>query len=306
MVSVAHAYAKRLLDLFRARRYDLVWIYQEAMPYLPDHWLLRLLRLRFVHDIDDAYYLKHIRSPNLFLRHWVARKWHYYARNARVVFAGSEALVQFSTRCGSSRVFFAPTVVSTEQFVPRVSERPLEAPIRIGWIGSPTTAQYLKPIARALSEVQSRTGAEIIVIGAGEGFSLEGCRLTLREWSLDHEVQMIQEFDVGIMPLPDDEWSRAKCGFKLVQYMACGLPSVASPVGANREIIRKEIDGLWATNEAEWIDALLRLARDSMLRSKLGQEARRRAVSHYSAERWAPLLVQALTERAVDKSAANQ
>lgn len=294
----------RLKWLVSARKYDCVWIYQEVLPYLPDHWILKLLGIRFVHDVDDAYYLKHSRSKNLFFRYVVSRKWKFYAKNAIATFAGSPALEEYFRSFGAKNVVTAPTVVSTNQYLPN-TEIPTRSRPVVGWIGSPTTAPFLKTVSRALSDFQKKTGAEIVVIGAAEGFTLEGCSIRPLRWSKNDEIAMIQSFDIGIMPLPDDEWSRAKCGFKLIQYMACGIPSIASPVGANLDIIRDGVDGLFAATQDEWLQALIRLAEDPEIRRKMAESARERAVAHYSLETWAPKLAGELLNR-VDKSATRK
>jgi glycosyltransferase involved in cell wall biosynthesis len=120
--------------------------------------------------------------------------------------------------------------------------------------------------------------------------------VTVRPWSAATEIEDVADFDVGLMPLPDDPWSRGKCGFKALLYMSLGVPPVVSPVGVNPEIVSDGASGLLAGAESEWVEAVARLAADPALRERLGAAAREAVVERYSGQRWAPRFLEVLTE----------
>ncbi len=153
----------------------------------------------------------------------------------------------------------------------------------MGWIGGPSTCENLNPIADVLSGLER---AQVRIVGADpDRVAVEGAEH--RPWSLASEVVDLQSFTVGLMPLPKDEWSRGKCALKAIQYMACGVPCVATPYGAVRDIIKHEQNGLFADSPAEWKNALERL-RDPSLRARLGEAARETVETRYSLASAAP------------------
>ena len=176
-----------------------------------------------------------------------------------------------------------PTVVDTETFVPdprRNTRSPAGAPI-VGWIGSPTTP----PTCSRFSRRCRRWRAAI------PGVNVENVR-----WTLENEVALFNTCDAGIYPMPDDEWAGGKCGFKAIQFMACGVPVVASAVGVNREIVQDGVNGFLATSPAEWVEKLSRLIADPALRRTLGDAGRRTVEARYSLRATAPRLVSAVLE----------
>lgn len=286
--------ARRLADLSRAGDAAAVLLNYEAFPYLPALYE-RLLALRapVVFDIDDAIFHRYDLSP--VLRPFLGGKTARVAGLARVAIAGNEYLAA-NLRSRQRDVRVIPTVVDTELYAP--SARKGEGPAVIGWIGSPSTAGYLGAVFPVLRELAGERRARVVIVGAGragERFAGEG--VELRDWAEEREVADVQGFDVGIMPLPDDPWSRGKCGFKLIQYMACGKPVVASPVGVNADIVAPGT-GLLAGGGEEWKAALERLISCSQLRAELGAAARERAVKEYSLRRWSAEFVGAVAKAA--------
>ena len=157
------------------------------------------------------------------------------------------------------------------------NQRPL---FTIGWIGSPSTARYLRDIAPALAQVCWDGRARVRLVGSGP-VDLPGVPVDVVAWREETEVDEIRGFDAGIMPLPDEPWARGKCGFKLIQYMACGLPVVASPVGVNAEIVEDGGNGFLARDAGEWVAALARLMGDAALGGRLGKAGRRKVEARY-------------------------
>src|SRR5262249_4834882 len=146
-----------------------------------------------------------------------------------------------------------PTVVDTHRYQVDRSRRDTGT-FTIGWIGSPSTAPYLQRIVEPLALLGREAPTRLIVIGAPRP-AVPGVEVIQRQWREDEEITSINEFDVGVMPLPDEPWARGKCAFKLIQYMACGVPAVASPVGANLDVVAQET-GFLAADADEWVSAL--------------------------------------------------
>jgi glycosyltransferase involved in cell wall biosynthesis len=169
-------------------------------------------------------------------------------------------------------------------------------PVTIGWIGSRSTVDQLRTVLPAIEALnRSRTRARLILVGVG-GLDYEADWLEERGWSLETEAGDLASFDIGIMPMPDTDWTRGKCGYKLLQYFSAGVPAVASPVGINRRIVGEERErGLLATTDREWSNALEELVADHSARAEMGLAARRFVEREYSYERWAPELAAMLS-----------
>jgi glycosyltransferase involved in cell wall biosynthesis len=214
-------------------------------------------------------------------------------KGAAVVTCGNALLRDHAARfCQCTLV--VPTVVDTEHWRPAVplAERPI-----IGWIGSPSTWANMRPLLPLLERLHRETGVRVRAIGAGaeaEADRVDG--LDLIEWSEDSEIAAVRSMSIGIMPLLDRPFERGKSGFKLIQYMACGLPVMASPVGVNSSIVEEGRNGFLASSEQEWESGLRRLIADPALRRQLGAEGRKRAVKDYSLASQAPKLVSLFRE----------
>ena len=301
--SYAAAFARRLRAVLSARRYDLVWLYCEAFPYLPDWFegMLRAMGVPYVYELDDAFFHQYDAHPNPLVRRLLGDKIRHVIRGARGVIAGNAYLAEYA-RAVQPNVWVVPTVVDTDRYVPVVSE-PGARPFTVGWIGSPSTAPYLREVHGALRRFCATSGARVVAVGAGD-LVLDGVPLVHRRWSEATEVAEIQGFDVGIMPLPDTPWARGKCAFKLVQYMACGVPVVASPVGMNASLVSHGFDGFHARDEDAWVSALAALRDDVTLRARMGAAGRRTIERGYSLAVTAPRLAGILRE-GTDPAASN-
>ena len=281
------AYALRLRALLRAGRYDLAWIEKEALPWWPA-WLERLL-LRQVPcalDFDDAVFHTYDRHRSALVRRLLGRRVDAGMRAARVVVAGNGYLAARARDAGAPRVAQVPTVVDLRHYP--AATPPGDAPVpagppRIAWIGSPSTVHYLRRVAAPLRALARERAFRLRVIGGGR-VDLPGVDVESVAWSRDAEAQRLRECAIGIMPLPDAPWERGKCGYKLVQYMACGLPVVASPVGANVDIVAGREGGLLAGDDAGWTDALRTLLDDPALRHRLGARGRAEVEREYSVQ----------------------
>jgi glycosyltransferase involved in cell wall biosynthesis len=165
----------------------------------------------------------------------------------------------------------------------------------VGWTGSHSSAQYLREVIPALSELRERRAFRVVVVGA-EGITIPGVETECRPWRSQTEIADISDFDVGIMPLPDERWARGKCALKAIQYMGIGIPAIVSPVGVNAQVVVHGETGFHATTTADWVSALDRLLDDAGLRQRQGQAAYARVRAHYSAESQAPRVAELIRE----------
>jgi glycosyltransferase involved in cell wall biosynthesis len=202
--------------------------------------------------------------------------------------AGNEYLAAMFRQRGRS-VTVLPTCVDPAHYI--VKQHAAADPLRLVWIGSSSTLPYLAEIVPALRQIQN---IRLITIADRTIDDAAGLNVEHVPWSLQSEAASLIRGDIGIAPTPDDRWTRGKCGFKIIQYMAAGLPVIASPVGANAEIVREGETGLLVSTPQQWIDAIVRLAGDPTLRGRMGRAGRERVVREYSIERaadvWAQLL----------------
>jgi len=290
LAPILRAGLRRWRDLLRAGDFGTVLLNYEVFPYLPMLYeQILATQAPMVLDIDDAIF--HRYDQKALLRFFLGKKISRIAALSRLVIAGNDYLADH-LRGAQRDVRVIPTVVDTSLYLP--SRKNQGGPPTIGWIGSPSTAVYLAPMVPLLQELIKNGRAKVVIIGAGSKFRLEGAEL--REWNEASEIQDVQGFNIGIIPLPDDAWSRGKCGFKLVQYMACGLPVVASPVGVNSRMVLRGKTGALASTPAEWNDSLLELLSSKAMREDWGAAARERAVEEYSLQRWSWPFVKAVSD----------
>jgi glycosyltransferase involved in cell wall biosynthesis len=206
--------------------------------------------------------------------------------NASAVTAGSGVLAKYAREFNKQTIVL-PSVVDSQLLFPKIGVKDSHF-FTVGWIGSPSTSKYLDLLVYPLQALATQFRVRFLAVG-GIAPSMLGVEVVNVSWALEDEVTIINKFDVGVMPLTDDEWSRGKCGYKIIQYMSCGVPVVASKVGANIEIISKDT-GYLASTEAEWISALTILASSPHIRTVIGANARRKAVTSYSLKSNLPIL----------------
>jgi len=292
---IAYAYLVRLAQMLTARSFDLLWIEYELFPWLPGagEWALNVLGMPFVVDYDDAIFHRYDSHRNPVVRLLLGRKIDRVMRRASTVIVANHYILNRARSAGAKRIEYLPTVVDLTRYTSRV--RKSEEPFTIGWIGSPSTAPYLQAVAPVLADFCRAHKARLLLIGV-RGFSLSGVPVETRPWSESAEVADIQECDVGIMPVPDAPWERGKSGYKLIQYMACGLPVIASPVGVNSQLVQSGINGYIADTPTQWGDALQSLLDSPSLRAQMGAAGRRVVEASYTTDVTAPRLASILAE----------
>lgn len=287
---LVRAIARRSVDLLHQHRFDASMVHCELMPLLPGVLEAALLRKPYVYDFDDAFYLKYRQGRLGILKPLLANKFDRVVRAAAQITAGNQVLADYAMQ-HNERTQLLPTVVDTSRYLPGLAAK--SDVYTIGWIGSPSTAPYLSQVVQPLCTLAGEGRIRFVVIG-GAAPSIEGVEVVELPWSEADEVRQIGQFDVGVMPLPDDLWARGKCAFKLIQYMACGVPVVASPVGANRDVVTAET-GLLASDSLEWVQALRALRDDRARRLRMGDAGRARVETHYSLKRNLPVLATAIS-----------
>jgi len=280
---IIKSYLRRLIWLLKSRHYDLLWLEYEIFPWLPAvvEWILSLTRIPYVVDYDDAVFHRYDLHRSWVTRTLLSRKIDRVMKLARLVVVGNDYLAERARRAGAERVEYLPTVVDLARY-------PLLAPrtktmFTIGWIGSPTTAPYLQLVQPAIAEVCKQRKVKLVLIGSPRA-ELNGVYTEFREWSAESEAVDIQDFDVGIMPLPDNPWARGKCGYKIIQYMASARPPIASPVGLNQQLISHRINGLLARSKDDWVESLMFLCDNPCERERMGQVGRALVEERYCLE----------------------
>ncbi|HEX8216334.1 MAG TPA: glycosyltransferase family 4 protein [Allosphingosinicella sp.] len=286
------AYLKRLAALLRRSDYDLLWIHCELFPYLPG-WAERLAGWPgkpIVYDYDDAIFHMYDSSSNPAVRRLLGRKLEPLLSSAAAAICGNRYLEEYAERF-CPRTIVIPTVVDTDVYVPaRSSPAPPAKPL-VGWVGSASTWWNVEPLVPEIVAALAPFGGRFRAVGAGAA-AIAQPGLELADWTQASEVGEFQRLDIGIMPLLDLPFQNGKCGYKLIQYMACGVPVIASPVGVNREIVSHGENGFLASTSEEWAEALRRLLSDPELRRRMGEAGRRRVEERYSLRVHQPRLLE--------------
>ncbi|MCL4479596.1 MAG: glycosyltransferase family 4 protein [Deltaproteobacteria bacterium] len=211
------------------------------------------------------------------------------------IVAGNDYLA-WHAKLLNKHVSVIPTVVDTDYYKPTTTIQNKNEVV-IGWIGSGSTSVYLKLLDNIWKQLPGHHSMKVI----GGVYNPDGIQTTNMRWSLGTELAEMAEFDIGIMPLPDDEWAKGKCGLKVLQYMAMAIPCVASPVGVNTEVIQDGINGFLAKDEKEWIEKLTLLIENPELRNRIGKAGRKTVEVKYSLKVWAPKYVEILKKVAGEK-----
>lgn len=292
------AYAGRWKALLQRRHFDVLWIEKEALPWLPLWLELALLRgVPYVLDYDDAIFHNYDQHPHPWLRRLFGRRLDGLMANAALVVGGNHYLAQRARDAGASWVEVVPTVIDLDRYA-SVPKKPVvvsaaDEPPRIVWIGSPATVHYLQVLREPLRALAERHAFVLRIIGGG-AVDLPGVRVEVLPWSEATEVDNISTCDVGVMPLRDSLWERGKCGYKLIQYMACGLPVVASNVGVNPEIVQNGENGFLASAPDEWVAALGKLLDNQSLRAQMGLAGRQLVEHTYCIQQTGPRMAKLL------------
>ncbi|HEU5292397.1 MAG TPA: glycosyltransferase family 4 protein [Cyclobacteriaceae bacterium] len=286
-LSLLRGFIKRFFLLFQVPFFDFVFIHREAAPVGPPvfEWIIaKIFRKKIIYDFDDAIWLTDNTNESSLIKifRWRSKvsavcRWSYN------VSCGNQFLQAFARKYNSS-TFHNPTTIDTEKNHNLDLYRKPEKGnnIVIGWTGSHSTLKYLGEIETVLQKIERDFPHVSFVVIANQKPAIKLASLKFIPWKEETEIPDLLTLDIGLMPLPDDEWSKGKCGFKALQYMALEIPAIASPVGVNTKIIRNSVNGFLCVSDQEWFEALAALINDKTLRERIGKEGRKTVVENYS------------------------
>lgn len=280
------------------RNYDITFIQKKLFQ----PWELVYIKARahkLIYDLDDAVMYRPAGGNyrRSFTR-WL--NFQAIARTCDLVIAGNSYIIEETSRY-NNRVEVLPTVLDAEMYKPKDDQAiAINNKIILGWIGSKPNLKYLQDIGKILDRLFVRYHEVKLKIVADDFIKLERMPVIEKRWRMEDEIRDLQGFDVGLMPLPDGPWTRGKCGFKLLQYMAVGIPVVCSPVGVNKEMVKDGYNGFLANSPEEWYGKLSTLINNAELRKIMGQRGREILEEKYSLHQAAPRFIELL--RAVYKS----
>lgn len=279
------SYPEKLLIALRSCQYDYVWLQRKPLSALFTSIIARNTRL--IYDYDDAFYavesyLKGKPKPTQPGSKQIIRRLNSILKRSSIVFAGSNALSEYAIRFNPENTFIIPTAY--RKLLAPPSPKVTGKQVTIGWIGNTGNLYFLSMIDKAAFSIQSRFPESRFSVMSGKAPEGLKTKWEFVKWSKEGESAWLDSIDIGIMPLEDDAWSRGKCAFKLLQYMAHGKPVVASRVGANIDAVIHGKSGFLATSEAEWEKAFESLVSNPEQRLRMGEESLRHFLSNYERE----------------------
>ena len=293
LAGILTGFLRRGYHLFEVPAYDLIFIHREVAPVGPPvfEWIIaKIFKKRIIYDFDDAIWLEDPSEKDTLLARlkWKSKVGRI-CRWSWKVSCGNDYLCEFARRY-NRRVTLNPTTIDTEKVhdpklvTPSAFGRsPLErgSVVRVGWTGTHSTLVYLKPVIPMLQKLEEKFPLEFLVIANHKpDFSLKSLKFI--PWQKETEIEDLLQLDIGIMPLTDDEWSKGKCGFKALQYLALEIPAVVSPIGVNDRIVLDETNGFLCDTPEDWYSKLSLLIKDETLRKTMGLAGRKHVEDHFS------------------------
>jgi len=283
---LAKGFFKRVSILWKLSNYSTIFIHREVTPIGPPvfEWIIsKVFKKKIIYDFDDAIWLTDRKNESIIFKtlKWRSKvqsicRWSYK------VSCGNEYLCSYARKF-NKRVILNPTTIDTENLHnPSLFKIENENKLIIGWTGSHSTLKYLNDLEPILQSLEQKYHQLQVNVISDAPPHLDLKRLHFNPWSVDTEISDLAQFDIGIMPLPDDEWAKGKCGFKALQYMALQIPTVASPVGVNTQIIRHNENGFLCSKAYEWENCISILIENKTLRDSMGIAGRKKVVAHYS------------------------
>lgn len=278
-------YLRRTIDLFKAFKADVVYIHLWVTPFGPPvfEWLFRKFSKKIVYDIDDLVYLKNVKSKAHPLVNFIKgrKKPLYLMKVTDHVITCTPYLDEFVRGYNSNTTDISSTV-DTNRYRP-ANTYTNEKKLVIGWSGSLTTSRFFMVLQNVLKRIAAKYDVEVLVMG-DPSVKIEDVPLKSIPWTEKDELPTLQKFDIGVYPLPDEEWVYGKSGLKAIQYMALGIPTVATAIGANYRVIENGVSGFLVKTDDEWVEALSKLIEDASLRRQIGTTARSRVEELFSVE----------------------
>jgi len=265
--------------------YDYVHVIREAMPIGPpvvEWFAAKVLGKKLIYEFDDAIWIKSASVNNSAPRN--KSKTASICKWAHKVIGGNQYLIDYAKQHNVNTVFI-PTTIDTSSHHKIVKEHIDQSPLTVGWTGTFSNLPFLDLVMPALRRINESIPIKFLVI-CNQAPEQKDDFIEYKEWSADSEISDLLKMDIGLMPLETNEWAKGKCGFKILQYLALGIPALASPIGVNAEIIEEGVNGFLCANEEEWESGLRKLIEDAALRNKLGQAGRKKVESQFSVDAW--------------------
>ena len=287
---IAKCYLNRLQYLLSNPDIDLIWLHCELFPYFPSLFekIVKIPRKPIIYDFDDAIFHNYDLSPKWYINKLLGLKLHTTISAAKIAFCGNEYLAKYA-RPLCSKVIIIPTVVNSDLLKPKIDCKIEKKKLNVGWIGTPSTyKQYLHNKLPFLKAIAEKKNFKISIMGSGEPIGESNQTIEFIDWSEPDESSFIQTLDIGIMPLDNSPWSIGKSGYKIIQYMSCGIPVVASPVGVNKILIENGKNGFLASTNEDWKISIIKLIKDKNLREQMGLSGRQKIEEKYSLKVWGP------------------
>ncbi len=275
-------YLRRMRDLLTIRKYDVVYVHLWVTPlgFTFFEWLFVLYAKKMVYDIDDLIFLGHTSDANKKSKFLKGKaKAIYLMKNANHVITCTPMLDGFVKKHNPESTDISSTI-DTDVYIPKTNYE-LKEKIVLGWSGSHSTSRFLHLLDEVLRELKKEVDFELFIIGDAD-FKLSGVDVKAMRWNASTEVEDLSRIDIGLYPLPDEPWVYGKSGLKALQYMALGIPTIATGIGANFRVIQTEENGLLVKTDEEWKEGILRLIRDKGLREKIGKQGRKSVENHFS------------------------
>jgi len=302
---------KRVVDLIRVRKFDVTFIHREAFPFGPPiiEGMLARLGRPLILDFDDALYVPYpypsdTTTPVLYRLKRTGRQFTHLVKISHHVIAGNRILADWA-RKHNPNITVIPTPVDTQYYTVKDYEHRVYEHVIIGWMGSHSTIPELMSVQNIFQRLVDRFGDKIEFLIVGDTrFRPVVPSMKVIPFQLETEIRDLHAFDIGIMPLNDNEWTRGKCAYKALVYMAVGIPVVCSPVGVVNDFILHGQNGFLAPNEEQWVEILSMLIEDPELRRRVGIAGRQTVEEQFSAELWAPIFAEVITRVANARSSA--
>lgn len=278
--------------------YDLVFFQRAVFPFGCEKFI-RLLNRKIIYDLDDAIYISVEQGGGFFS----ALKKIFKSKQVERVLRASACCIcennyiQTYVKKYCPRVSVITGPIDTERNIVGQRKDDKKRRLTIGWVGSPATSAYLDTVRRPLKELAQKFDFQVTLVGVRD-YHMDGVRVVSRGWDVATEVRDIHAFDIGICPMPDNDWTRGKVSVKILQYMANGVPSVVSFTPTNEEIIRDGVDGFIARNDEEWVEKLSALLAHEDVRVRIGLAGRQKAERNYSLKANAPVFLGILRDMA--------
>ena len=296
IVKTIKAYVRRFILLFKLHKYDVIYIHLWYTPYGPPVFerIVTLIHGKVIYDIDDMIFLGHTSSANKLLMFLKGKnKMISLIKRSDHVITCTPHLDSFVRKFNQKTTDISSTI-NTDNYIP-VNQYSNEKPLTIGWSGSHSTSKYVYLLQEVLLDLSKTHEFKLLVIG-DKSFHIDGLDCESVNWAEETEVQELQRIDIGIYPLPNEEWVLGKSGLKALQYMALGIPTIASAIGANYRVIENGVSGVLVDTDTAWKSAIEKYILDPELRRSHGEMARRRVESLYSVKANEPIYLDVINK----------